>query len=106
MEFLKVEGEPVALLSLHSTPIGTKSVTLHLITEEKVYSFIEEMHEGCQRLRLSPSCQKRLIEELLNERSVTIKLEGYRETLAPQSFEKALKKMKTPPTKIPIHLPI
>lgn len=92
--------------SIHASDESGPKAKVIFSTSEKTVSFLIDFHEGEQRLRLLPAQQTALLTLLEEGQPVTIDLEGFHETIDPSAFAPFLKKLKTPPYKLPFHLPI
>lgn len=95
--YLQVHSQGIPLLKT-----DPQKVKVTFISENEKRSFLVECHQGGQRLLLPSSVQQVLLDLLQKNSPVTIELEGYSETVHPESF---LQKMDKSSFKIPFHLP-
>ena len=97
-------------LEVHSQSIppyrGNEQEALVILkTATQVIRTVASRHAGGQRLLLPSDSQQILIDNLLEGESVTIELQGYRQTLSPDHFSNKFSKIKKIPLNIPIQLP-
>jgi len=110
LEFLCVQGKVHAYLQVHSQTIppyqgNPKEAVVTLQMGETTFSGIAHRHEGGQRLLLSDSLQEHLLKALKENKSVTIRLEGYKTVVAAEQFSEHFEEFQGSPIRNPFQLP-
>ena len=106
---IHIKKKSLVYLEVHAQRIppylgDEKKAHLKFLSKNKEYLFQAERHTGGQRVALPNEIQDRLIELLKSSFSLTIELDGYRETIDPSSFELLLRKLDQPFYHLPFHL--
>jgi hypothetical protein len=110
LELLCIQGKIRSYLQVHSQTIppyqgDPKAALVLLQVGDETFAGIAFRHEGGQRVRLSENLQDRIISALKENKSVTIRLEGYKTVVSSQEFGKHFEEIQNSPIKNPFQLP-
>lgn len=110
LELLCIQGKIRSYLQVHSQTIppyqgDPKAALVLLQVGDETFAGIAFRHEGGQRVRLSENLQDRIISALKENKSVTIRLEGYKAVVSSQEFGKHFEEIQNFPIKNPFQLP-
>ena len=110
LEFLCVQGKTHAYLQVHSQTIpayqgNPKESIVSLQIGETTFSDTAHRHQGGQRLLLSDALQEHLLKALNENKSVIIRLEGYKTIVDAEQFSKHFEEFQSSPIRNPFQLP-
>lgn len=89
LEFLQTENGLVAYLQVHNPLTAEAKIQIDSAT------YIAPLHQGQQRVQLPSELQDHLIAQLKEGKAVTITLNGHREIIQAERFDKQLRSLQT-----------
>lgn len=110
LEMLCIHGQVRSYLQVHSQTVppyqgNLKKALVTLQIGDETFTETAFRHEGGQRIRLSATLQDRLLAALKENKSVTIRLEGFKTVISAEEFLNRFKEFQGSPIKNPFQLP-